>query len=83
MLDPGADALGLASGEGMQAAHLNYFLLEHVEDGLLESVESMSLQVVEQGDTELVLILRLYDAQVGTDGLALVRLQIVEQVNLG
>ena len=82
MLDPGADALGLASGERVKVANLNDVFLEHREDRLWELTEAVAFEVVEERDAEHLLILRLHNPQVGTDGLALVRLEVVEQVRL-
>ena len=61
---------------------MDNFLLEEVQYWLHERVEAVAFEVVEQGDAELLLILRLDDAQVGTDGLALCGLEVVEEVRL-
>ena len=66
----------------MKTAGLNDFLLEEVQYWLHERVEAVAFEVVEQGDAEHLLILWFDDPQVGADGLALVRLEVVEQVRL-
>ena len=66
----------------MQVTLLNDLLLEESKHGLMEFIESITLEIVHQRDTEFFLPGAFDDLQEWTDSLALCGLQVVEEVAL-
>ena len=61
---------------------MNDIFLKSGKDGFFEGVETMALQIVEQRGAKFLLIRVLDDSQVRFHSFLLVRLQIVEEVDL-
>jgi hypothetical protein len=66
----------------MKIADLDDVMLQRAQDGLLEFIEPIALEIVEQGNAELLLIRALDDSQIGLQDGLLMRLEIIEQVGL-
>ena len=82
MLDNGSDALGLAGRKGVEVADLDDVMLQRTQDGLLEFIEPIALEIVEQRDAELLLIGALDETQIRLEDGLLMGLEITEQVRL-
>jgi len=71
-----------AASERMKIADLDDVMLQRTQDGLLEFIEPIALEIVKQRDAELLLVRALNEAQVGLQNCLLVRFEITEQVGL-
>ena len=82
MLDDSSDALGLAGRKGVEVADLDDVMLQRTQDGLLEFIEPIALQVIEERNAELLLVRALDETQIRLQNCLLVRFEITEQVRL-
>jgi hypothetical protein len=82
LLDDSPYGLGLTGRERVQVADLDDVMLQRAQDGLLEFIEPIALQVVKKRDTKLLLIGSLDDSQIGLQDGLLVRLQVAKEIGL-
>ena len=66
----------------MEIADLDDVMLQRAQDGLLEFIEPIALEIVEQRDAELLLVRALDETQIRLQNCLLVRFEITEQVRL-
>ena len=66
----------------MKVADLDDVMLKRTQDGLLEFIEPIALEIVEQRDAELLLVRALDETQIRLQDGLLMRLQVIEQVHL-
>jgi hypothetical protein len=66
----------------MKIADLHNLFLKSGEHWLREGFQSVALEIVEQGNAELLLVRALNEAQIRLQNCLLVRFEITEQVRL-
>jgi hypothetical protein len=64
----------------MKIADLDDVMLQRAQDGLLEFIEPIALEIVEQGDAELLLVRALDETQIRTENVLLLRLQVAKEI---
>ena len=66
----------------MKIADLDDVMLQRAQDGLLEFIEPIALEIVEQGNAELLLVRALDETQIRLQNCLLMGFEITEQVRL-